>query len=504
MHKGDEVSLLGVAIGGGRVVATVYDIEGRPLGVGKGVYTADHPGAHRVETSMDAVWSELKRAVAEAVAHVSDPVGAMSLAVESEAVVCVDRNGRVLAPSILPGDARTEDVARDFQEKISPIEVMRRTGMPTGSDYVLLKLLWTKKHQREVYANAWKLMGWQEYLVNRLGLEPTTDYSLAGRTQMFDIINRVWADEIIDQVGLDPAKLSDVKAAGTLLGEISRKTSEEVGLPAGTKFVLGGYEQAVAALGAGAVSGGHALSATDDAEVLVVAFHEPVVEPGMMKNGFCCSPHVVAETFVSVAYNFTAGGLLRWYEEVLGQGKGTTGSAPGKEWLESMLEEMDDAPADLLVLPYFRASGTPYRDPKPLGAIVGLTLETGRGKILGGLLEGLAFEMRLNAELLGESGIRLGEIHVAGLSASSRKWCQLKANVFGLPVDRHAGVDAATLGAAMLAGMGTGVYENATAAVEFCVHADEKIQPNGEMSDVYAKDFARYRQLYPALRNVMP
>lgn len=498
------MSLLGVGIGGGRVVATVYDIEGRSLGGGSGEYAADHPEPRREEIWMDAVWDELKRAVGKALAHVSDPVTAMSLAVEGESLVCVDRNGRVLAPSILPRDPRTEEVARDFQEKVSPIEVMRLTGMPAGSSYMLLKLLWVKENLPEAYNNAWKFMGWQEYFVSRLGLEPTTDYSLAGRTQMFDIINRAWADEIIDQAGLDRARLSEVKPAGTLLGEISRKTSEELGLPAGTKFVLGGYDQAVAAFGAGAASSGHALNATEEVEYLVAAFHEPVVDPGMMKSGFSCCPHVVPETFVSVAYNFTGRELLRWYRGVLGGEEAATAGREKPDTWEAIIERMDSDPADLVVLPYFKPSGTPYRDPRPLGSIVGLTLETGRGKILRGLLEGLAFEMKLNAELLAESGVRLSQVHATGLAANSRKWCQLKADVFGLPVERHMGVDTASLGAAMLAGIGTGVYENATTAVEFCVHPEEKIWPSGERSDLYAKRFGHYRRLYPALREVMP
>ena len=498
------MSLLGVAIGAGRVAARVYDIEGRAVGVGEGAYAVDRPGPGREEISMDAVWAELKRVVAKAAAHASDPVRAMSLAVAGDALVCVDRNGRVLAPSILPGDARTEDVARDFQEKVSPIEVMRRTGMPAGAGYFLHKLLWTKEHQREVYASAWKVTGWQEYLVSRLGLEPTTDYSLAGRTQMFDIINRVWADEILDQAGLDRGKLGEVKPAGSLLGEISRKAAEELALPAGTRFVLGGHEQAVAALGAGAASSGQALNVTDEADLLVAAFHEPVVDPSMMKNGFACSPHVVPETFLSAAYNFTGSGLLGWCGDILGRQDAASAEEAREHAIDALIEDMEDKPTDLLVLPYFRPSGTPYRDPKPLGAMVGLTLDTGRGTITRGLLEGLALEMKLNAELLGESGIRLSTVHVAGRAANVRKWCQLKADVFGLPVERHAGVDAASLGAAMLAGIGIGVYDSVSSAVEFCVHPEEKLWPNGQASDVYAKHFAYYRSLYPALRNVMP
>ena len=164
---------------------------------------------------------------------------------------------------------------------------------------------------------------------------------------------------------------------------------------------------------------------------------------------------------------------------------------------------MDDEPTDLLVLPYFSASGTPYLDPKPMGSIVGLTLDTTRGAVSRALLEGLALEMKLNAALLAGSAVRIAELDVTGLAAACRNWCQLKADVLGVPVNCHAGVDAATLGAAMLAGMGTGTYANATVAVEFCVNARDRLLPSGPRTDVYETKFARYRRLYPALREIV-
>lgn len=498
------MGLLGIEISRDGAAAVVYDIEGRQLGVGRGPYQPDCPEPGQTEIRMDRVWDGLRQAVGQAVAGAGEAVTAMSLAVLGQAAVPIDGNGRALAPSVLPEDVRTEELARDFQEKVSPIEVMRFTGMPAGHTYTVLKLLWLKQNAPEVYANTWKFMGWQDYVVGRLGLEPTTDASLAGRTQMFDIINREWADGIIDQAGLDRDKLSEVGAAGTVLGEISRKAADELGLPAGTKFVLGGLDSAVAALSVGAASSGHAMNATEGVEYLVSAFHEPVVDVGMMKNAFSCCPHVVPDMYVSVACNFTGTSLLRWYREVLGQEEERIAKESGRDVYEVITERMDDEPTSLMVLPYFTASGTPYMDPRPMGSIVGLTLQTGRGTLIRGLLEGLAFEMKLNMELLAESGIRLNEVHVTGPAARSRKWCQLKSEIFGLPVRRHLDTDAATLGAAMLAGIGVGIYENAATAVEFCVNPEEEVLPSGDRSDIYAGTFSRYRRLYPALCELMP
>lgn len=468
------------------------------MGQGAAAFAADVDRPGRSEVPMDRVWQALKEAVTRAVAGAGDAVTAMSLAVEGDVAVPVDRNGATLAPSILPGDTRADAVARDFQERVSPIEVMRVTGMPGGMGYPLLRLLWLKEHARDVYGDTYKFMGWQEYVAARLGLEPVTEATLAARTQMYDVINRSWASGIIDEAGLDRDKLSDVRETGTVLGEISRNAAAELGLPTGTKFVLGGHALAVSALGVGAASAGHAMDAVDGAEHLVCASHEPALDVQMMKNGFACWPHVVPDMYVSDAYNFTGANLLRWFARLVGA------DTAGAVDLDRLTAAMDDAPTDLLVLPYFTISGTPYLDPKPLGSVVGLTLETRRATLIRALLEGLAFEIRLNVVLLGESGVRVNDLHVAGPAATSRAWCQLKCDVLGMPLHRHPDVQADVLGAAMLAGVGTGVYDDASAAVAFCVSAEDSLYPNGERTDLYARKFLQYRRLYPALREIIP
>ena len=503
LQGGGTLGLLGIEVADNGVTAAVYDIEGRVLARGDGRYEPESPQPGLVEIDVETVWEALKAVVGQAVSGTSEAVTAMSLAVAGEAVVPIDRTGTPLGAAILSDDRRGSELAMDFHERVSPIEIMRFTGMPAGPTYPLLELLWLKESRPDVYRDTWRFMGWQDYIVSRLGLEPTTDPSLAGRTQMFDIINGVWADGIIDRAGLDRDKLSEVRPAGTLLGEISRRAAEELGLPTGTRFVLGGYEKAAAALGVGAVSSGHALNATAGVQYLVPALNAPVVDPEMMKNGFACCPHVVPEMYVSIAYNATGTALLEWFHAVFDGKSRQTTKGTARDVIARLAAEMDDDPTDLLVLPYFTASGTPYLESKPMGSIVGLALDTTRGALSRALFEGLALEMKLNAGLLAASAIRIGELDVSGPAAGCRSWCQVKADVLGVPVNCHVGVDAAALGAAMLAGMGTGLYTDATAAVEFCVNVEERLLPNGPRTDVYETKFAHYRRLYPALRDIL-
>lgn len=491
------MSLLGIHVGAERVTAGVYDIEGRLLGRGGVDYHGESPQPGVSEVYMDVVWGALKDAVAKARAHVEEPVTAMSLAVCGESAVAIDRDGRALGASILPDDTQADAVAREYHERVSPIDVMRQTGMPPVSNSRLVRMLWLKATRPDVYQACWKFMGWHEHLANRFGLGPVTDPSLAGRTQMFDIVNGAWADRVLGEAGVEREKLPDVKPAGTLLGDISRRAAEELGLPAGVKFVVGGCDHSVAALGVGAVAGGQALNATGGAEWLVAALHEPALDVGMLKNGFSCTPHVIGGTFVSVAVNPSGGRLMTWLCGLLAAGR------DGREAVDGLLAEMDRRPTDLLVLPYFGPSGTPYGDKRALGSVVGMDAGTSRGTIVRAALEGLALEMKLNASLLAESGIRLNEARVAGPAARSRDWCQIKADVLGLAVKRYVDLEPASLGAAMLAGLGAGVYDGFVSAVEFCVNAEDTVYPAGPRVDHYEKQFERYRRLYPALREIV-
>lgn len=497
------MSLLGIEIGTHSAVAAAYDLEGRLLGRGESDYAPEHPRTGWSEIDVETVWQGLRRAAGEAAAKSDDPVTALALAVPGEALLPVDRGGNPLALSIMPFDTRADGVVLDLRERFSPFELMRVTGIPLSSACALSRLIWFKTQQPSVYERTWKFMSWQDYFLHRLGLEPAIDASLAGRTMMFDVVNRRWAESLIDQVGLDRAMLSDVRPAGTHLGEITRKAAEELGLPHGVKVVLGGYDQAVGALGVGAIDTGHTMDATGIVECLVPVMHEPALDAHMLHNGFSCSPHVVSEMCVSLAWNFTGGALLRWYRDTLGVDEKQVAEKEGRDVYDVIMDLMDDEPTTLLVLPYFAASGTPYFEPRAMGSILGLDLTTQRRTIIRALLEGVTFEMKLSAQLLAESGIRVDVVHATGGAARSRKWCQLKADVFGLKVYRHVEVDAPALGAAMLAGMGTGSYKDAAEAVAFCVRPDEKIDPDGTRADIYGKKFARYRKLYPALRDIL-
>jgi xylulokinase len=166
------------------------------------------------------------------------------------------------------------------------------------------------------------------------------------------------------------------------------------------------------------------------------------------------------------------------------------------------LEQMPDEPTDLLVLPYFTGTGTPYFDPEPTSAILGLSLATKRGDIIRALLEGVSLEIKLNIELLAEAGVELDELRAVGGGARSERWLQLKADVFNRRVVSLETSEAACLGVAMLAGVAAGAFASLEEAVATTVRPVKAYEPDPDRAAFYAEQFERYRQLYPLIEQV--
>jgi xylulokinase len=310
-------------------------------------------------------------------------------------------------------------------------------------------------------------------------------WSLAGRTMLFDVRRHEWSSEILDRVGLSPEKLARPLPSGTIAGTIA----VDLGLAKDAVVVTGGHDQPCGALGAGATEPGMAMYATGSVECITPAFARPIFAPALQHNNLCTYDHAAPGMFTTVAYSLTGGNILKWYRDQF---------APGQDYAE-ILKTAATEPTNLLVLPYWTPSGTPYFDLHTPGAILGLRLSSTRGEILRALLEGVALEMRLNLEILRESGCEIRELRAIGGGAHSAVWTQLKADVIGRPITTLKVTEAGCLGVAMLACAATTGQALADLARRW-VKPLATVMPNTARG--YDEHFARYRALYPALRRI--
>ncbi len=213
---------------------------------------------------------------------------------------------------------------------------------------------------------------------------------------------------------------------------------------------------------------------------------EKVLSPKLHENNLCCYDYSLPGKYTTIAYCLTGGNILQWFKNELGH----------QDSYDSLIEQMPDEPTDLLVLPYFTPSGTPYFDTVTKGTIMGLRLNTSGHEILKALLEGVLLEMKLNLDLLAESGIKIKKLIATGGGAKNPKWLQLKADVLNMPIIKKDIDEAGCLGAAMLA------FSAATGHNIEHDSNEQTIMPNYEKAEIYENKFENYKKMYPVMKEL--
>jgi len=496
------MSLMGLDIGTTGTKAVVFDHEAEILSAAYREYPTHSPRPGWLELDPEEVWRNVTEAVREAASRTGDPVQAVGISCLGEAAVSLDKNGRVLGPTILGFDNRAGDVTERWLADKDRLEIMRITGMPPSQVFTLPKILWLKENEPQLYGRIWKHLCYEDFAIHRMGLPPTTDYSVASRTMAFDIRQKTWSERVCSLAGIDAGMFAEPVQAGTIVGELGTRAAGELGLPRACKVVTGGHDQPAGALGAGVIKDGLAIDATGTVECIALAFAEPIANQAMLQNHFACYPHLVPDLYITIAFNPTGGSLLRWFRDTLAQEEVRQAEAQARDVYDILMEEMSEEPTHLFVLPHFTMAGNPYMDPNPTGAIVGLTLTTTKPELVRALVEGISYEMKLNLALLDEAGVRVDEIRAIGGGARSERWLQLKADMFRKPVVRLSITEAACLGVAIAAGVAIGTYASFEQATERLVRPDRTFTPNPRVAAVYDERLPAYRRLYPALKQV--
>lgn len=497
------MSLLGIDVGttGCKVIA--FREDGEILAQAYGEYPLIHPQPGWSELDSNVVWENVSNGIREVAAQTkSDPIEAISVASQGEAVTPVWGNCDVLANAITTFDSRTTGICDEILQEISPIEVMQITGMPPSDIHTLAKLVWIQRNDPELYKEVWKFFGYEDFINFRLGVQPVVDYSLAARTMAFDIINKCWSKRMLGLANVDVSILPDTVPSGTIIGEIGTKVSGELNLPKGVVVVAGGHDQPCGALGAGIIRGGEVMDATGTVECIAPAFPEPVANQQMIDGNFSCYPHVVDGLYVTLGFVSSGGVVLRWFRDTFAQAELAEAEASGRDIYDILLDDIPDTPGTAMLLPHFTGSGTPHLDLGSKGAIVGLSLSTTKGELVKSILEGISYEIKQNLTMLEAAGVEINQIRAIGGGAKSEKWLQLKADMFGKKVIALDISEGVCLGTAILAGTAIGKYNSIEEAVSLLVKPQKTYYPREDISQEYDEKSKTYQQIYPALRDI--
>ena len=482
--------LLGVDVGTTCAKALIVDGELNPAGFGSREYEIRALPGSRYEQDAEAVFNAVKQAIRHAVSQAGRrEIRALSVSVQGDAIIPVDSCFHALSPAHLGMDYRGQAEAKWLAGQFGDKTLFERTGMRPHPMNSLVKMLWMACNQPAIYENAWKLMTYSDYVLGMLGADDAViDHTMASRTMAFDLHRHVWLKDVLSVAGLSPDKLSRPVPSGTVVGCLSQELADELGISPCVRLVAGGHDQVCAALGVGMARENLALDSHGTAEVLSTAFSAPRLGEEMFNGYYPCYLHTAPGMYFTFSLNHTAGILLKWLAENFCQEDIALSKREGRSIYDILLQSDGNGPSSITLLPYFNGSGTPGCDPKLRGMLLGLTLSTTRFDIANAVTDALGFELKTNLAYMRKAGIHVDTFRSVGGGAKNPAGLQKKADITGLPVQSMHIPEAACLGAAVLAGIGAGVFRNAQEAAQRI-----KIKQAYEPRPPYV---ARYKERY--------
>lgn len=492
------MSLLGLDIGTSGCKATVFSEVGAMLAQARAEYSLYTSNDGHIELDPEEVWRRAAGCIRDVNAKVgADPVQAMAASVLGEAVVAVGRDGTALAPSPVSFDGRARRQAESLGASVGAARVYALSGQPIHPMYSIHKIAWWRDERPELFAQASKFLCYGDFVLTKLGLEPAIDYSMAARTQAFDITARCWSSEVLAWAGVTPERLARPVPSGSAVGAIPNAIARELGFMSTVTVVAGGHDQPCGALGSGALQSGEAMYALGTTAVLAPTMAAPMA--GLAVDGFPCYPHVVPERWISLAGTPSGGSLLRWFRDEFGDREHRLADETGRDIYDLLTEQIAVAPGRLFLLPHFAGAEALHHDPAAKGALFGLTMGTKRADVVQAILEGIAYEVADYAGRLRAAGVEISLLRAIGGGARSARWMQMHADILNVPIAVPPITEASGLGAALLAGWGTGCYDSLDTAASVSVGVEQTYIPDAERTELYARRMNIFRGLYPAV-----
>lgn len=483
------MSLAGLDIGTSGCKCTIFEDDGKlssyaymgyPLIIGDDGY---------MELSPDSVWKAVLTVIKESVAkHTGSKIMAMSITSFGEAGVLINRNGNAIYNSMLYSDPRGEEQCQNLIDKLGVWGITSRSGHNAKPIYSAPKLMWLRDNEPEIFKNAYKFLQYSGYILFKLSGEVREDWSLSSRTLMFNVLKKHWDDTLLDAAGLDKELFPEPIQTATPSGVITDAMANETGLPSGMMLVLGGQDQIAAAVGGSALGAGMAVNGMGTVDCITPIFGKPIINMDMEKFNYGCIPYVLSDHYVTYAFNFAGGALMKWYRDNFGH----------KSFGE-LEAGAPNEPTEILVLPHIMGAATPYMDTDATGAIIGLTVDTDTSTLYRAMMEGVAFEAKNNIDSLQSAGVHINRLTACGGGSRSNLWLQIKADVFNMPIDVLEVEEAGTLGAAVMAGAACGVYNSIQDGVELLVKVKKTIQPDSKEHQKYMEIYDRYKKVYKSV-----
>lgn len=444
-------------------------------------------------------WTAVCQSTQKLIAEI-DPkrIGVVSLSGQMMGSTPLDKDGNVLAPSMIYCDQRSEKQTRILKEKIDPDRFYKITGHRLASVYALSKVLWLRSEQPGIFQKMRFTCAAKDYINFRLTGRLATDPSDASGMNAYDLTSGRWSEEILDAADLSPEMFPKILPSSSILGVITVQASKATGLAAGTPVAVGGGDGSCAGVGVGSVAPGHAYNYLGSSSWIGLTTDQPLFDPRQRTMTWA---HCVPGLFHPTGSVQTAGSAYAWIRNTFCQQEAEEAAQTGSDVYELINARIAVAPVgsgNVLFLPYMLGERSPRWNPDARGAFVGMNLETTRECMLRSVLEGITMNLGLIVQILREH-VPVDEMRIIGGGAKGAVWRQIMADVYDCPVHKLNVLEEATsMGAAVIGGVANGLFDDFNAIDRF-IHVEDIIYPKKENREIYRRLLPVFDECYYGL-----
>lgn len=503
----DKKYLLGVDVGTTSIKVVVIDENAKPLGISSSSYRLITPDQNSVQIDMEDMWNAyLKciRLLQEGKKLDLSKVAGISISSLCPGLVAMGENGEVLVDAIIYSDRRSTEEAEMILDAVGKdrlFELTANTAMAGATSGT--SMLWIKRHLPEQYEKTKYFGHLNTFMAHRMCGNFAIDYSNASYTNLFETAGGFrWSEELCEKIGIDIEKLPPLHKSTDVVGGLINEELIALGIPQGTPIVIGGGDTACATLAAGVTKAGDVCESVGTTNVLTICVDQPKFD-----RGFINRCHVVDGTWIYQGALSTTGAAYQWFRDNFCQDLIEKASGSSKNAFAYMNEEADEAEpgcGGLVFLPYMLGERSPIWDPYARGVFFGLSLQTKRKDMNRAVMEGCGYGLRQLSEIAERvTGKKMTEFVSIGGGAKSETWAQIKADITGKDIIILDLNDMAPVGAALLAGVGAGVFKDIyEASDKVDKHVYKVVKSSGKHKDVYEKRYQVYTKLYPQIKEL--
>jgi xylulokinase len=479
--------LMGIDLGTSGLKTIVIEEKGKVLVEDKCSYSFDSPKSGYAEQDPDVWWNACKSTVTEVLNFCrSKDIAGLSFSGQMHGLVMLDSNYQSVRPAILHCDTRSTKQVEELQSIFGTegVRILMMNAVYTG--FLLPSLLWVKENEPQNYQKIHYVCLPKDFLKLKITGELSTDYSDASGTLAFDIKNLCWSEEILNRLSIDIEIFPKCYESTNRVGSVSAEAAKMTGLSADTPVMAGGGDQVMQGIGNGMINVGDATVNIGSSGQVSFQVDRPVLNSNLSTNTFCSYQR---DRWLLLGATMTAGLSLKWWHQILGD--------VDYRQMDSEVAVIQPGSTGILFLPYLNGERTPHVDPNLSGMFLGINIGTSQAHMTRAVMEGITYSLMQAIEVCGELGFSASSLIASGGGARSQPWLQLQADIYNLPIRVGTFEEQAGLGAAIVAGVGAGVYSDLEEGCRTAVrHRGNIIYPDIANHRIYQEYYELYKEAY--------